>query len=182
MAKKLYIQASKPFIEVKLKPSDSSEKDVTFGLRLYGLKEKADIDKKFAGFIEDNEKYVAALAKMQDEELLATIPAEERATLMQDALNYVKLYEDYRINRLKEDILYVKDATISIFDEENMVTSLVIKDTRKVDPLADFWETSSEALTVILDSFLDNKQWKDTLLNKHEEVLSTDFKGEQVKN
>lgn len=179
--KRLYIQQTKPFIELEVKPEGSSQEAVTFGFKLFGLKEREELSKELTEFIENNSDGVAALSATQQESF-ATLADVEKENIITKALAFMGEQEEFNLAKARDAILYIKGATITVYDAENVLTSTKVEDTRKAEPLADFWETPEEALQVILDSFLDDKGWKEAILAKHQESLSTDYSVERSKN
>jgi hypothetical protein len=181
MAKRLYIQQVKPFIELAVKPIGSEQEEVIFGFKTYSLKAREELGKLWSAFLTENSEQYAALNKTQEVGFIE-LPDDERTSIMEKAFEFMAAQEKFNLASLANDVLYIKNATVTVYNEEDVLVSNKIADTRKAEPLVDFWTTPEEALQVILDSFLDDKGWKEAILAKHQEALTTDYSVERSKN
>lgn len=181
MKKKLYIQNTKPFIELMVKPEGSEQEAVTFGFKVYGLKDREKLSEELTEFLENFSEEVAALAATQTETFNDLSDVEKENTINK-ALSFMAEQDKFNLAKAIDSILYIKGATVTVYDAENVLTSSKIEDTRTAQPLEDFWTTPEEALQVILESFLDDKGWKDAILLKHQEALAADYSVERSKN
>jgi len=180
--KRLYIQQTKPFVELEVKPEGSSQEAVTFGFKLFGLKDREELSKELTEFIENNSEGVQALSATQQESF-AALSDVEKENIIAKALAFMGEQEEFNLVKARDAILYIKGTSISDYDKDNNpIFTKVIEDTRTVTPLPEYWETPEEALQIILDSFFDNKGWKEAILAKHQESLSTDYSVERSKN
>lgn len=87
------------------------------------------------------------------------------------------------IEFIKSQIVYIKNVSLDIYDDEQFVETLVIEDTRTTQPFAPFWETSKEALAVLSSHYLNSTPWKGQLTNGFMTALvNKDYKEAEVKN
>ena len=88
--------------------------------------------------------------------------------------------------QLRSEILYLKNASVSEYDDETyeLIQEINIPDTRKVTPLEDFWKDKDECLAVLLDIYLDSSLWKSSFYDAYNRSLTSDlsFEEAQIKN
>lgn len=60
---------------------------------------------------------------------------------------------------IKDNIIYLKNVTIDIYDNGDFKEKLVIKDTRN-PPVSPFWENADQCLSALVDHFLASTPWK----------------------
>ena len=91
--------------------------------------------------------------------------------------------EEAAVQFLSNEIIYIKNASLDMYDEDTYVETVVIDDTRTALPVVDFWETPKECLTVLSGYFLNSTPWKSSLTDAFiKAVLNTDYKEAELKN
>ncbi len=180
MAKKLFIQQVKPFVELEVKVEGQGS--ILVGFKAHSIKGRELIAEKWAKFLEDNKENYEALIQNQDKSFFDVLEPQEKLEIMQKALSYVAAQAAFSLERLKEDVLYLKNVNVTFYDEEEILSSFVLEDTRKAIAIEGSWSTPEEALKVLLDEFLDTEEWYEPLLEVHKTSLNTSFKAEQAKN
>jgi len=108
------------------------------------------------------------------------------AKIAQQKLESIKdLSEEEAEKILKEEILYIKNAIITVYDEETfeVAETITVKDTRTVKVIEPFWEDVSGALEVLTNMYLDSIPWKGSLITAYLKTLyNVDFKEAEIKN
>lgn len=96
--------------------------------------------------------------------------------------NPTKLENETDLDFLTKEIIYIKDATLEVYDNGVYVEDLVIKDSREVEP-NEFFQEPKEALAVLLGYYLNSSPWKNALLKSYQEALfNTNFAEGELKN
>lgn len=96
-----------------------------------------------------------------------------------------KLSEEAAVEFIKSEILYIKDASVDIYDDSTFefIETIKVEDTRTAQPVADFWEDSDSCLTVLTDNYLLSAPWKSAFSDAFiKAVINRDFKEAEVKN
>jgi hypothetical protein len=95
------------------------------------------------------------------------------------------LSEDEAFKIIKKEIIYIKNAVVTVYDEETLevAETINVKDTRTVKSIEPFWEDASGALEVLTDMYLESTPWKGSLLTAYLKALyNLDFKEAEIKN
>lgn len=96
--------------------------------------------------------------------------------------NPTKLENETDLDFLTKEIIYIKDATLEVYDNGVYVEDLVIKDSREAEP-NEFFQEPKEALAVLLGYYLNSSPWKNALLKSYQEALfNTNFAEGELKN
>ena len=157
---KLYIDLQTPTIELAVVARDSTKKKskILVGFKRYEAMESTKL-----------------LSKMQ--ELLKDV-SEELSDPNIEEVDTTDLD-----NFIKEKIVYIKQANLVTIQEDGTKGTLIIADTRKAKPLADFWETSEECITALLFYYLASSPWRSALnLALQKALVNNDFEEEALKN
>lgn len=87
---------------------------------------------------------------------------------------------------LRSEILYIKNASLTEYDEDTyeIVQEIAVSDTRTAPPLEGFWSDKAECLAVLLDTYLDSPLWKSSIYDSYNKSLTSDitFDETQTKN
>jgi hypothetical protein len=153
MARKLCIALQTPSIELVVKAVDAAD---TAASILVGFK-------RFAA------KEAQEQLKQYDIISSSDSSDEEKATALE--------------NFIKSHILYIKNASASVYDGETLVEEIKISDTRTPPEFKDFWNDSKECLSVLVDNYLSSPPWKSPLYKAHSKaLLNIDYEKEALKN
>ena len=80
------------------------------------------------------------------------------------------------------EIIYIKNATLEVYEDGKFLEDLVITDTRTAEP-NEFFQGAKEALDVLLGYYLNSAPWKDALITAYRTaLLNTSFKEAELKN
>jgi hypothetical protein len=97
-----------------------------------------------------------------------------------------EMKEDELEAQIRSEILYIKNASLSLYDEETLelLETITVPDTRTATPLEDFWKDKAECLAVLLDIYLESSLWKASFYDAYNRSLTSDisFEEAQVKN
>lgn len=180
----VYIKSQKPSVEVKVQ-ADGSKDFILVGIRVYKNSELDKIRKEFTDTtkqikIARYEKQLAAL--FEDDSLTDTEIEEKVAELNEKIHTTLNEQRDWFLNFYKEQILYIKNATLTI-EEAGEVKDLVIADTREAKPIESLWATPDECLAALLGMYLDEPAFRDSLQKSiTEAVFNTNFGEAKTKN
>lgn len=84
---------------------------------------------------------------------------------------------------VKSHILYIKNAKVEIYNNDELVQTVNITDTRNPPELKDFWASGEECLSVLIDNYFDSAPWKSPLYKAHSKaLLNVDYEKESRKN
>jgi len=158
---KLKIKSSSPYVEKKVKAASGPDY-IIVGVKAYTEKELEKIRKEFFAIPDKRVDRLNKQAELlsvnldlseEDMEDQLKLVEEEKETLMSKVIeNYLAFY--------KKHILYLKEVKLSLDDE-----NLNIPDTREVKPIESLWGSPSECLDALLDLYLDDRNFKDSLIN-----------------
>ena len=87
--------------------------------------------------------------------------------------------------RIKDNIIYLKNVTLPIYDENSVfVEEKIVADTRLEQGFEDFWGSSEECLSVLLDLYFESNPWKSSFISTYFDVLlnRTLSKVDEAKN
>lgn len=160
---------------------------ITLGIKIYGKKDKAafDAESKKATYSKD---YEIAQALLKQHEELGDKTSEEFYAIREAMIDDVKRLSDEFMDNLetfyKKQVLFIKNASITVADDTGTESVVVIKDTRVVEPIESLWANSSECLAVLLDYYFEEDAYKDSLASA---ISSTIYnytlkKEEKLKN
>ena len=180
MGTKLYIQQVKPVVELEVKVE--GQDPILVGFKAHSIKDKEVLAKVWAEFMEVNKEAYTALVKVQDMEALSGLSQEEQSNITVSAFEFIAKQEELTLETLIEDILYIKNVSVTTYVDYEVLTSFKLPDTRKAEVIEGLWATPEEAQQVLLESFLDNKEWQTALLEAHKSSLDSSYKAEQRKN
>lgn len=91
--------------------------------------------------------------------------------------------ENKAIDFIKSQIIYIKNASLDVYEDDKFVETLVIDDTRDAKPFDSFWETGAEALAVLSSYYLNSTPWKGQITDSFMKALiNTDYKEAEIKN
>ena len=106
-----------------------------------------------------------------------------------EAQNKIESFKDLDENQatdlLKSEIVYIKDAIASVYDDETfeLVETVKIPDTRKAKVLEPFWQDAGECLAVLTEHYLDSIPWKGSIIQAYiKSLYNLDFKEAEQKN
>ena len=179
MAKQLYVRLQTPTIELKVEAKDAA-----------GLK-----DSILVGFNREDTKGSAEtlenFSKVSDKYLrmLMSQPLEGEATEENKDTEEYSKEEIFEVEAditsiLKDNIKYIKSATLELEDDETgKSSSLSISDSRKAKPNEDLWGTPDECLVALLDLYLSSSPWRTSILSAFQKALmNIDFEDGKLKN
>lgn len=153
---KLYVKLQTPIIELPVEAKDASGAyaKIIVGFKRYTKSEVLD--------------------KMKE---LETTQAD-----IQEASFDFNAYEAKVLQELKQDILYLKDVSIDIFNDDGTFNfTLEIKDTRTPPP-SSFWGDEKECLSVLVDQFLNSTPWRDSFIEVRQQAWINKYQDDKVKN
>lgn len=184
MAIQLQIKSSKPYIE-KIIQAKGLKDNITIGVKVYSESEINKIRKEYMSnfsMVKLNrlQKQLEELKEdINSSETDFDIRVSELETLIADKLDH---FENYQIEFCKKHILFIKNASLSII-EDGIAKDLLVADTREAKPIESLWASPEECLVALLDIYLENIAFKDSLFTQVPAlVFNTDSKGEQLKN
>lgn len=91
--------------------------------------------------------------------------------------------EDAPIKFIKKQIVYIKGATLEMYDDDKLVETIAVTDTRTAKPLESFWGSPEECLAVLLDYYFQSLPWKNSFFNAiNKALLNVDIKDGAIKN
>ena len=91
--------------------------------------------------------------------------------------------EEAALEFLAGQMIYIKGASLDVYEEDTFSETLIIEDTRTAKPFEPFWETGKEALAVLSSYYLNSAPWKAQLTDAFMKALvNIDFKDAEVKN
>lgn len=85
---------------------------------------------------------------------------------------------------VKNDIVYIKNAIVEIYDEDTFALeeTIEIPDTRIATPTS-FWGDAKECLSVLVEHYLSSAPWKGPIYEAYGKAISNfEIKEEQAKN
>jgi len=128
-------------------------------------------------------RWAKELEELKDNTTLSEDEFNERVEFLETAISGKNdEFMDYQDTFCREHIAYFKNTTVTI-TEDGKVTDLLITDSREVKPVESLWDTTEECLVVLLDYFLDEPAYRDSLHKAvSDAIFSADFKGLEAKN
>lgn len=181
----IYIKTEKPFVEEKVLAKGG--KDYIFvGIRVYNDNELNDLRKSFSDTAdviklnkwqqELNDSY--ANSQLSDEEIDEKVAALEQKIEQTLETQRVKLKNFY-----KEQITFIKNASLTIKDSDGKTSDILVKDSREATPLESLWEGPEDCLAVLLDMYLGSPSFRDSLQKKiTSTIFGTSFDEAKTKN
>ncbi|MCK9622888.1 MAG: hypothetical protein M0R47_20425 [Methylobacter sp.] len=96
--------------------------------------------------------------------------------------SFKDLTEDQYVEYLKNEILYIKNAVLEVYDGGVYVEDLVIEDTRTAKP-NEFFQEADNVLVVLLEYYLSSAPWKNSLFSAFiKSLYNVSFKEAELKN
>ncbi len=160
---------------------------ITLGIKIYGKKDKDTLDAEYKK-VSYSKDYEIAQALLKQHEELGDKTSEEFYDIRETMLEDIKRLSEAFVENLnafyKKQVLFIKNASITVADDTGTESVVVIKDTRVVEPIESLWANSSECLAVLLDYYFEEDAYKDSLSST---ISSTIFnyslkKEEKLKN
>lgn len=184
MTIRLKVKNVKPYREISPE-MDGKKIPVVFGCKVYEASELHDIRKQFQDLVSnpDLELVLAKLQKLEEtgdkaDESFYDQRSELRALV--DA--YANSKEVETLAFYKEQILFIKHASLEIEDEAGKSKDLSIADSRTAAPVESLWESPDECLVVLLDTYLSVPSLRDSLIGKITDTILNINVEDKVKN
>lgn len=183
------IKSSKPYTEKKVQGmlnGNALTDNITVGVKVYTNKELESIREEYSSSADSTLalRYLNQLQQLPKD--LTISDAEfnaENIRLTQEVDKYNKEQEDKIIAFVKKHVAYIKNASLVLEDEAGKDIDLLIADTRDAKPIESLWVDGDEALVVLLDIYLDNPIFKDSLISTVTKlVFNTDFQNGKLGN
>jgi len=179
------IKACKPFTEHKVQASDGIKDNITIGIKAYPESELSVIRKNFQEILNTVkvERWLKELASVKED---LSLSYEELDTKTSFLSKSVEDATDLRVRQLdafyKQHVQYIKNATLSLTDAGKTV-DLLVADSRDAKPIDSLWDDGEECLVVLLDIYLDNPSFRESLQTTITNgIFNVDLKGEELKN
>lgn len=182
---KLLLKVSKPFTEHRIK--DSNGKTLFFvGVKTYSKDEIKSLSKEHdeAFDIAKLSRLNARLEKVLTDISLSESEIEQKSEALKEEIEALtasglSAREEY----YKRHVLYLKNITVPYEDDEGNKLSILVKDTRTVEPVEPFWETPEECLAVLLDTLFEEDTLKGSLQRViFEGIFNVDLGDSNTKN
>lgn len=179
MAVKLNIKNVKPFKEFQLK----YENKVIgiFGCKVYFGEELDKIREKYTELNTDNEREreINDLIKFEKEgDRTEQSFYEEREKRQNSIKEKSEKMNENLIQFLRDQIQFIRQVVVVTEEEKD----ILISDTRTVKPLESLWQDEKECLVVLLDSFLDVPELRDSFSEQVSSIILNIQLDEKVKN
>ena len=190
MAVKLRIKSIADYIEVSPEVNGVKQK-VIFGIKTYGAKEQQEIKRRYIDLFSNNELELtnARLQEFLGDEVnpgLGDRTSPDYYTQRNEYLDKItSLSEQKDLEKeefFREQILFIKNASLQEEDEDGKVTDLSIPDTRSVKPIDSLWKDEKECLVVLLDIYLDNPSIRESLIESIVGNILGSLVKERIKN
>lgn len=183
---KLYIKTEKPFTEVVVKAKNNDRESIILGIKAYKESELKDIRKKLRSFT--NVSRLNALnTEIQELQTTNTLSPSEIEVKLDELYNELDELQEVQDKKLtdfyKSHILYIKKSSISFEDDNNVVQSLIVNDTREATKVEGLWDGPEECLAALLDVYFDSPSYRTSLPNKiSSTIFDINFEDERLKN
>ena len=163
---KLKVKSSKPYIEATVK-SATSKDFILVGIRSYSETEIDPVRKEFFNLTDNR---IDRLSKQIEElplnlELTEDELEERTKDLKEEQEKLLSKVIESRLDFYKKQVMFLKEVKLSFEDDEGNVKDLNIPDSREVKPIESLWGNSSECLAALLDIYLDDRNFKDSLID-----------------
>lgn len=164
---------------------DGKKLTTSFGMKVYSAKELPEIKEKFRK-LAINDQLEMAQAQLEKFETAEDKSEETYYSTREAMRSKIAALRDKQeadsIAFYKQQIIFIKNATFAVQNDDGTVSDLVILNTEEVKPIESLWSSSEECLAVLLDVFFDNNSIRDSLI-----TLITDFifdlnLAEKIKN
>jgi hypothetical protein len=182
------IKKSKPYVEkviqAKLNGEELKDNNITIGVKVYDENTLKPLRKEYSEIL-GNVRLIRLINQLEALPSKLNL-SEADFTAEKDSIQgeLDKLMEEqavYQENFIKEHILFIKNVSLEL-KEEGVIKSLLI-DTRDVKPIESLWDTPEQALVVLLELYLKEPAYRDSLLNVVPKlVFGTDFKDKKLGN
>jgi hypothetical protein len=182
----LIFKSIHPFNEVTITPKNAPKNSLVLGIKALPHSELKEVHKKLSETNNSDkilrlQKRLAACAEdisRSEEEI-----EEEISDLNKKIQSLLDEGETQRTSILRDQILFIKNFTFPIEDENGKVTNFTIKDSREVEELGSLWSTSDECLCVLLDNLFEEQLFREPILTKvMENIYNINFKELEAKN
>ena len=185
MAIKLHVKQVKPFKEISPTIDGKPLSSVKFGITVYES-DKLDAIRDQYTSVASNDTLELTLAKLQKLEDSGDKSTEEyyleRANLRAVLENETQNQRDKLDAFYKEQVLFIKGATLEYVDDNGNTKEVTITDTRNAQPIESLWEGPEECLAVLLDTYFGVPSIKDSLSSKIVETVLNLQLDEKAKN
>ena len=183
MSIKLVINNVKPYKEVSPE-IDGKKSTVSFGIKQYEVSELAQVREDFRNLAVNTELELtlARVTKLEEEgDKTEQDFYDTRENLRKVINSLVKQQEEASIAFYKSQILFVRNASISI-EEDGVSKSIQIADTSKASRVESLWNTPDECLVVLLDAYFENTSIRDSLITSISNIIFNISSEAKVKN
>jgi hypothetical protein len=165
MAVKIKVKGIQPVKEFS--PVVEGRKLATiFGCKIYNSDELGEVRQEYLAIAQDADLEIA-LAKMSKLEQEGDRTSED---FYSDRANYRSVVDakaDSQVKALtdfyKKQIVYIKQASIEVEDENGATKEIRVADTKTATPIESLWASPEECLVVLLDTYFDVPSIKDSL-------------------
>ena len=186
---KIKIKSSKPYTEKKIQATLNGQTlvdNITIGVKVYTEKELEAIREEYNTSTDSSQalRYLNQLQQLPKNLSLSDSEFQaENIRLTQAVDMYNKEQEAKVIAFTKKHVAYIKNASLLLEDESGKEIDLLVADTRDAKPIESLWADGDEALVVLLDIYLDNPAFKDSLISTVTKlVFNTDFQNGKLGN
>ena len=181
------IKKSKPYVEKVIQASLNGEElkdNITIGVKVYDEDTLKPLRKEYSETL-GNVKLLRLLNQLQA--LPSNLSLSEKEFISEqnriqselDRLNDEQAA--YQEQFIKEHILFIKNVTLELKDGDTIKPLLI--DTRDVKPIESLWDTPEQALVVLLELYLKEPAYRDSLLRVVPKlVFGTDFEDKKLGN
>ena len=179
------IKTTKPFTEHKVQATGGVKDNITIGVKAYTESELNKIRKTFQEILNTTkvERWLKELALVKEDLSLSYDELDSKTNTLTDSVEEATEKRTKELDTFyKSHILFIKNASLSL-DDKDKVTDLLITDTRDAKPIDSLWDDGDECLVVLLDIYLDNPSFRESLQTTiTSAVFNIDLKGEELKN
>ena len=180
------IASAKPFVEKVVQAKAPIADNITVGIAVYDEQQIAELRKIFSKNVSrlKIDRWIKEINDIAVDYSISAESAEERITALQNQIdvenNTQRIAQD---DFYKTHVLFIKNAALVTNDGGVQDTKLLVQDTRTANPIESLWADGSECLAVLLDIYLSNPAFRDSLQQAIGEVVfNIDFKSAELKN
>jgi hypothetical protein len=178
------IKAQKAFTEVKVQ-AEGIKDNILIGVKVYSRSELKQVRKDFTSLLKGSkiQRWLKELEIAQADLELSEDAVDAKVLELTNLIDATADAQEVGLDTFyKKHILYIKNATLTVTELE-ATKDLLIADTRNVTPLESLWDTPDECLVVLLDMYLENQSFRDSLQKAISDTVFNLVKGdEKLKN
>ena len=180
----LKIKTSKPYVEREVKAKDIDSK-FTIGIKVYPVSEGRKLLREYSKLagVTQASKSIKELEELKDNTELSQEELELKFNEISDTIDNLTTEQSEKFDTFyKKHVLFLKNVSL-VLEEDGVDKTMSIPDTREAAPIESLWNTPDECLVVLLNLYLDDGFFRDSLINTITSVIfNIDIKGEELKN